>query len=264
MAQTDLLLMNLGNTDINPLVCGWESCASGHRYGPAAREYYLIHFVVSGRGIFRQNGTTHTVEANSAFLIFPDEIIYYESDLADPWTYIWIGFNGSLAGKLIAQAGLTPENCILLDAMAGQIFREIRTESNQQTELELYLTGKIFELFSIMIKHPGKNSAQYGYVKKTMDYIDSNYDRDITVDGIARLAGVDRRYLCRLFQKETGQSTRDYLMQVRMIKAIYYLKEQLYSVQDAARSVGYYDPITFSKAFKKYFGVSPRRYRKID
>ena len=48
----EFLLLNRHFHDLNPLLCGWEKCESKHSFGPSAREYYLIHYVVSGSGVF--------------------------------------------------------------------------------------------------------------------------------------------------------------------------------------------------------------------
>ena len=50
----DTLLDNLHMADINPRICGVEACAPGHSFGPAVREYFLLHYVVRGKGIFRR------------------------------------------------------------------------------------------------------------------------------------------------------------------------------------------------------------------
>ena len=44
----DTLLDNLHMADINPRICGVEACAPGHSFGPAVREYFLLHYVVRG------------------------------------------------------------------------------------------------------------------------------------------------------------------------------------------------------------------------
>ena len=56
----DTLLDNLHMADINPRICGVEACAPGHSFGPAVREYFLLHYVVRGREYSAAgNGSTH-------------------------------------------------------------------------------------------------------------------------------------------------------------------------------------------------------------
>lgn len=82
------------NHDALVYTCGKEACAPGHSYGPAARSGYLIHYVIRGRGLYRTRERTWRLTAGDAFLIVPNELIYYEADREDPWEYTWIGFQG--------------------------------------------------------------------------------------------------------------------------------------------------------------------------
>ena len=52
--KQDLVLSNLHLRDLNPRICGREACAPGHTFGPAVREYHLLHYVVRGTGVFRR------------------------------------------------------------------------------------------------------------------------------------------------------------------------------------------------------------------
>ena len=65
-------------TGLTVYFCGREQCSPGHSFGPAVRPHYLIHIVLSGRGIFRQKNYTHQLTAGDAFLITPMESTYYE------------------------------------------------------------------------------------------------------------------------------------------------------------------------------------------
>ena len=84
----DTLLDNLHMADINPRICGVEACAPGHSFGPAVREYFLLHYVVRGKGIFRRGKREYTLQAGEIFVIRPGEVTYYEADMRDPWEYM--------------------------------------------------------------------------------------------------------------------------------------------------------------------------------
>ena len=60
--------------DINPLQCGWEQCEAGHSFGPTVRGFYLIHYVLSGRGIFSAHGTDFSLRKGQMFIIHPHRI----------------------------------------------------------------------------------------------------------------------------------------------------------------------------------------------
>ena len=70
----DIALVNRGFSDLNPLILGEEQCRPHHSYGPAVRQYTLIHFVISGNGVLEKGGNKYPVSAGQAFIILPGEI----------------------------------------------------------------------------------------------------------------------------------------------------------------------------------------------
>ncbi len=258
----NISVINQQFADINPLICGWENCSPGHSFGPAARDYYLLHFVRSRRGIFLKDNQRHELHAGMVFLIRPDELTYYQADDLDPWSYVWIGFAGGRCAGLLSGSHLGSGQAVLFDTRLERIFTDIRTESKLQASVELYLCAKIYEIFSILRQDTSYSRPNREYVRRAVDYMKVNYTAEISIEGIADLIGIDRRYLCRLFTAEIGCTPRDYLIDLRLQRAARYLTENGYSVQDAARSVGYQDIFNFSKAFKKHFGLAPLLFRK--
>ena len=67
----EIMLINRGFSDINPLAAGYENCAPEHSYGPCARDYYMIHYVVSGKGKFKTGEKTYSLTAGDMFLFSP-------------------------------------------------------------------------------------------------------------------------------------------------------------------------------------------------
>ena len=84
----------------------------GHKYGPAVRPYYLIHYILEGKGEFTVNETTYKLSAGKGFLIEPDYQTIYKADMEEPWTYIWIGFSGKDANQAVSMLGLSQEQPI--------------------------------------------------------------------------------------------------------------------------------------------------------
>lgn len=237
--------------DINPCDLGQERCLPGHSYGPAIRNNYLIHYVVSGKGTFFHNGNAYPVKAGEIFVIFPREVTTYAADQNDPWHYIWIGFTGTLAERL---ASLPTRVC---SYSANTFFEMMHAESLTGTREE-FVTAKIFEMMSVLFE--GQKKVTH-YEQQALNYVNANYMNPITVDSISAYFNLDRRYLSKLFKNRMGITLSDYLIQTRLQHAALLLADG-YSVNNAATMAGYHDPFNFSKMFKKNYGISPTEYRK--
>ena len=97
--------------DLYLCYCGYARCEPLHSYGPAVRPNYLLHYVVEGRGIFQMGGATHALSKGEGFLIEPNKQTFYQADAQEPWTYLWIGFDGTGAEKCLRSVGLGSAPC---------------------------------------------------------------------------------------------------------------------------------------------------------
>ena len=95
------------NIELSIFNCGLERCAPGQTWGPGIRDHYLIHLVVSGKGVFEVGGRTYEVTPGDLFFARPSQLIRYTADETQPWEYSWVGFNGACAHKLAAQLPFT-------------------------------------------------------------------------------------------------------------------------------------------------------------
>ena len=67
--------------DLNLYQYGWERTEPLHAYGPYARNHYLFHYVISGRGVLLANGQYYPVEAGHGFLVVPGQTTTYQADM---------------------------------------------------------------------------------------------------------------------------------------------------------------------------------------
>ena len=100
------------------------------------------------------------------------------------------------------------------------------------------------------------------YVRKAMEFIQSNYANPIRITDIADYVCINRSYLYSLFRKELHMSPQEYLSNYRLTRAAELLIVTDLSVESVAFSCGYSDPLVFSKAFKLRNGITPSRYRQ--
>lgn len=249
--------------------CGHEQCQPGHAFGPAVRPHYLIHVVLSGKGIFKQQEQTYSLEAGDAFLIKPMESTYYEADQSDPWEYAWIGFDGPEIPALLKQTCFCDSyifSCPSDSALKIGIKERMQTILNTFSSSHyspLTLTGLFLELLGLMKGPSTQEGDSYSaqYVKRAMDYMKNNYGYNIRIQDIAAAIGIDRTYLYRIFMEQQKISPKQYLLQLRIHIAAEMLSSSDYSITEIAYSCGFKDAAAFSNQFKKTTGYTPRNFR---
>lgn len=260
--MTDIPLKDLGYADLNVIIAGIHDCPPSHSYGPAVRDYYLIHYITEGKGRFVCRGQEYELGENQGFLICPDEVIYYESDGAEPWDYIWIGFRGLRALELLEQVCLGINQPIFYSEECRDVFSSIVKSLNIDSGRELYLLSVLYSFFSLMTKKVV--SSPKSYALKAAGYITANIAMELKIGNISKMLGLDRRYFCHVFKQEYNISPQQYIINERMKIAESMLKTTKLSIADISRSIGYPDQLGFSKIFKQYFGLSPSKYRNFN
>ena len=244
----DYVLANRHFSDLNPILLGSEQCRPSQSYGPAVRNYVLLHYVVSGKGKLVKGGKTYPINAGEAFLILPGEVTVYAADEKEPWHYQWIAFDGKLSEKFHQLPPVFP--------LSSSWLREM-LDIEESDMHEYMIASVLFRLYAELFigeKH------RHRYVKQVKNYIRALYMQDICVEEIAEKMNLDRRYLSRVFKANTGMTIKEYLVEVRMQEGKRYL-EMGKLVIESANLCGY-DSCNFSKMFKKRFGVSPQEWQR--
>ena len=250
--------------------CGHEECESGHSYGPAVRDHYLLHFVVRGKGVLKNKNQEYSISAGEGFLICPEETTVYTADEETPWEYYWVGFKGPEAAEILRSFNIDETYPVLrveeiapTTALFSDMQRVYDTPSHSRYVLMAYLYLMLEQFCQKRDDGMSRRStAGDSYLDQAVRYINDNYAYDINVEDVAAHVGIDRTYLYRIFMEHVGVSPVRYLLRVRMERACELLSKTGLSVYEVSLSTGYTDTSHFSGTFKKYFGQSPTQYRR--
>lgn len=98
-------------------------------------------------------------------------------------------------------------------------------------------------------------------IKKAIDFINANYDKDISRDDISRAVFLSSHYFSHLFKKITGKSFTDHLIELRLDKAKSLMLNPMLTIKEIAYQVGFDNPYYFSRLFKKKEKIPPKTYR---
>ena len=254
--------------DLNLYQFGWEHCRPMHQFGPAVRNHFLFHYILSGTGKLETSGQTFFLKPGQGFLLCPGQISTYYADREDPWTYTWVEFDGMRARECMTLAGLSetqpvyspkPGSNRVQEFMAALLDNHEKSPI-RQIGLGMILLDEIVQSSRTKIESGDKRLRDF-YIKEAMGFIDQNYQRDVSVEEIAAASGLNRSYFGKLFKETMGFSPQQYLIQYRMTKAAELLKGSRIPVGEVARSVGYENQLHFSRAFKNTYGISPSQYR---
>ena len=254
---------------------GYEQCDPGHSFGPATRNHYLFHYILSGTGTlmaddFQGNTQTYSVKSGQAIMIFPGQINTYIADSKLPWEYIWIEFDGLRVKEALSTTDLC-KNAPVYHSHSKELRERLVEEMlyivHHPKEPPYHLIGHLYLFLDDLLQSakstrlvPSGRMSDY-YIKEAMNYIEQNFQNNISIEDIAAVCGINRSYFGKIFRNIVGQSPQEFLMNYRMIKATELLKLTSLSIADIGSAVGYENQLHFSRAFKNVYGISPREWR---
>ena len=246
---------------------GRQQCSAGYGWGPGVRDHFLLHHILSGQGTYIIDSRKYLLQAGDSFLAYPDTTIHYYADSAQPWEYIWVGFNGMDAERYVELTDFSRESPVLTgeggEAIAGLLEQVYRAYGTSAWE-NLAMTGKLCALLSHLVERAQKGKPQrrdaLDCAEAAADYIVNHFAESLTVEQLADHFSVSHSSLYRKFIKRYQMSPKRFLLEYRIDRACYLLANTDHSVQEVSNSVGFDDPFYFSRVFKEIRGVSPRRY----
>lgn len=108
----------------------------------------------------------------------------------------------------------------------------------------------------------GRVSAlEQKFLRSIQEYVSANLHRNITIDDLAEVVCLSPSSLYKKMKEYADISPMEYVMKVRLHRAVELLKDDSLSVQEVAQAVGFNTHSFFSECFKREFGMTPRAWR---
>lgn len=260
---------NFPSEELSIFEVGYEDVKPREPYEYDQLDYYLIHFIFHGRGIFTINNETYQLGAGDGFFIPPHTKNNYFPLASDPWSYRWIGVKGSKAAQLFEKAGLGKHSYVYHPQDSNSLIQRFAKCYDYFYKEELLgAIGVFYEIINQLSIDFNNNSFKKmavteHYVTDAVDFIKKNYsDPGLTIENVADYLQVDRTYLSRLFTKYIAISPKQYLIQFRLANATSLLIHTNMSITEIGMKSGFSNYSAFSKTFSKYRHISPSVYRK--
>jgi len=237
--------------------------------GRILREYQ-VNYITNGTGIYENSFGEFKVKPGSILFTFPGIWHRYKPTKPTGWTENYIGFNGTIAGRLFEHTLFTPQRPVVHIGIKEEL-------------LDTYL--KIFDLVESEL--PGFQQVASGMVMKLLGYIISaekqkgfsgkriarvieearfqmrqQMSQEINLQEIAEQHHVGYSYFRQMFKKYTGVSPGQYHLQLRIMRAKELLASTEKSIKEISYVLGFQSIYYFSNMFKKKEGMNPSDFRK--
>lgn len=215
-----------------------------HERGAELASLCLGAFLLASTGLLKgRKCATHWMGANAFRKMFPDVNLVTEQIITDE------------QGIYSSGGAFSYQNLILylIEKYAG---REMAILTAKVFAIEIERTNQ-----SPFIIFQGQKDHEDELIKRSQAFIESNFQRKVTVDELASMSFLSRRNFERRFKKATANTVLEYIQRVKIEAAKMNLESSQENVSEVMYNVGYSDPKAFRTTFKKITGLSPVQYR---
>ena len=230
-----------------------------------------IFFVLNGKGKFLFHREIRPIETGD-LIIIPPYLEHTEQSIpGTPLQYYVLGIDG-IAFQEEDQAPSPQifcnfDNVAMIQDLFAQIYYEVKSE-NYGAEL---ICQYLLEILILRILRTSRQlmPVSINTVRMTKEcaqikeYLDTNYAEHITLDTLTGLTHMNKYYMAHSFTKYTGLSPIQYLNQRRLEAACQLLRDTDLSISDIAGSTGFSSQSYFTQTFRKFYGITPIKYRHL-
>lgn len=267
------LIKQLRNFIFSITLTGYKKCSPGLSRESHNHMFHSIHYICSGKGIYRMNGNTYTAEAGTVFVFVPGTKLMWF--FAEGLEFYHIRFdpkqclNKNNSWSLLE---LEPTSFpffgsygVIRPCEIRQRFEEVHAQWNSPDPYSQYACDIAFRALWLSLAENLRDLSNTGdavaAVRDSITYLQNHYQKQITVTGLARMTGISSGHYTRLFKRLTGFTPKEYIIQIRINKAKELLAYNNLPLKEVASQAGYDDELYFSKLFKQAVGVAPTIYK---
>lgn len=242
-----------------------------------------INYVVSGNGVNFIDNNSYIMNKGDLFIInnlshhmaisnnnLEMKILTFNPDLIfinDISNYDYLKSFYSKKNKSTNKINLSEDNIDIVKNIIMQIELEWKTK---KLGYQLFIKSKLMNLLAIIYRtletsenngSLSKEQVNFEKIRNSIEYLNHNYNKDISLLDLASLSNMSKNYYCTFFKQVMHMTTIQYVDLIRINKATLLLKTTSKSILEIAGDIGYNNLSSFNVAFKKITNQTPRNYR---
>lgn len=227
-------------------------------------KYFILEYIVSGKGYLKINGKLHTLQANDVYLLEPGSSHEYYADKEDPFKKYWINFKSDVFFNILNEYDLKQIYVFHDVDVSDEMTKIFELEKVSLYNDQIYKEASK-HLFAIFMKLAEKNQiTSQGSViaQQILAELDKAIDSSISIDEICNTLFISRSKLIREFKKHYNITPHAYLIDRKTSFSKMLLQNTNHSIKSIANHLGFADEHYFSNVFKAKTGMTPSEYRK--
>jgi len=230
---------------------------------------FQINYITEGEGVLETQFGKFSLKKGCIFIIFPGIWHRYKPFVKTGWTENYIGFDGSMAEKLIAEPQFSPKEPVfyfgIKEEFIDTYLKIFDLVEKEQPGFQQIASGMIIKLLGYIVSFEkqkdfsGKRIAQV--IESSRFEMRQNIGKELDLKEMAQKHNVSYSFFRKMFKKYTGVSPGQYHLQLRIMRAKELLVSTDKSIKEIGYELGFQSIFYFSNMFKKKTGDTPSNFR---
>lgn len=258
------------NSRFNVICGGCEQTSLDFKIVREDFPYYSIEFVAKGAGFVKLNNRKYQLKPGTFFSYGPGISQKITSNPDNQMTKYFIDFTGSnvkqIFNKHISPLGtaIDIDRPDIIENILEDMLRHGLSDSPHKSIIcSALLEYLLFRLAEITVEGKNSPSGAFATYQTCRENIKKHFVTMNSLGDIAGICAIDHTYLCRLFKRFDTQSPYQYLLSLKMAYAADRFQKSAVLVKEIAKELGFNDPFHFTRAFKRFYGISPLTFKKL-
>ncbi len=230
---------------------------------------FLIVLVLSGSGVLMYDQKLYELKKGSCFFIDCMTPYYHQSSSTDPWELVWVHFDGCTS-----EAYYQYFSANSLPAFSPAAFPELREKFSSLLDVntasdfqaEIASSRLIVDILSILLQEitgsGEEKSPGHQKMAEVRKFLDEHYTEKFSLGELSERFFISKYHLSREFHQYYHVTLNQYVISRRLTRAKRLLRFSGGTLEEIARSCGFYDASYMNKQFKKAEGVSASEFRR--
>lgn len=257
------MLGTVGRTRVTSPDYNWHGLKRGRA------EFSLLQYTLAGRGRLRTGNLERDAVPGTAMLLhFPDDNHYWLPTDSTAWEFVYVCLHGrevarlwrSIESRLGTLASFTPDSrpvtCVarIVAAALQDDIPDAFTASALAYELVMTLAAEA--------RMPSAAHHAGPAIERARLYAETHLHEPLTVDTLAKQAGLSRYHFSRLFAAQTGLAPAAWIIEQRVREAARLLRGTRLPLKEIAEHCGFPNANYLCRVFRRHSGMPPASYRR--
>ncbi len=232
---------------------------------------YQVHYITEGQGVLETSFGKFKISPGSIMITYPGVWHRFKPLKKTGWVENYIGFEGEMAHKIFESSFFEKAkpiiHCHIREELIDSYYKIFQLVQEERPYFQFIASGMIIKLLGYIVSLQTQQDFHgkhiHSVIEKVRFRLRDHVEDNISFSQVALENNVGYSYFRKMFKKYTGLSPKQYLLQLKIMRAKELLVNSNMTIKEIGYRLGFHSVHYFSRIFKEKTGRNPSELRKV-